>query len=153
MAVTIACRPSPLLAQFQLTPVATGLSNPVFVGHAGDGTQRLFIVEQDGIILVLQSGQPTPTIFLDIRSKISAIGEQGLLGLAFHPQYAKSGRFFVFYTRAGDGTIVIAEYRVSSDPNIADATEQVCHANFGPVDNTQWVGALMLRVPVADVKD
>jgi len=117
--------PSPLLAQIQLTPVATGLSNPLFVGHAGDGSQRLFIVEQDGIIRVLQARQSTPTVFLDVRPRIATDGEQGLLGLAFHPQYATNGRFFVYYTRAGDGTIVIAEYRVSADPNIADATEQV----------------------------
>ena len=119
------CLPSPLLAQFQLTPVATGLSNPVFVGHAGDRSDRLFIVEQDGVILVLQSLQSTPTIFLDVRTRIATVGEQGLLGLAFHPQYAKNGRFFIFYTRAGDGTIVIAEYHVSADPNTADTTEQV----------------------------
>jgi hypothetical protein len=125
MAIALAYLSSPLLAQYQLTPVANGLSNPVFAGNAGDGSQRLFIVEQDGIVLVLQLGQPTPTIFLDIRTRIAAEGEQGLLGLAFHPQYAANGRFFVFYTRAGDGTIVIAEHRVSTDPNIADAAEQV----------------------------
>ena len=125
MAIALVCLPSPLIAQVQLTPVATGLANPLFAGHAGDGSQRLFIVEQDGIIRVLRPEQSTPTVFLDIRAKIAAEGEQGLLGLAFHPQYARSGRFFVFYTRAGDGAIVIAEYNVSADPNIADATEQV----------------------------
>jgi hypothetical protein len=125
MTTALVCLPSPLLAQFQLTPVATGLSNPLFVGHAGDGSQRLFIVEQEGIIRVLQSGQSTPTVFLDIRMKIATVGEQGLLGLAFHPQYAMTRRFFVFYTRAGDGTIVVAEYRASPDPSIADATEKV----------------------------
>jgi hypothetical protein len=125
MAVAVICLPAPLRAQIQLVPVATGLSNPLFVGHAGDGTQRLFIVEQDGIIRVLQSGQSSPTIFLDIRTRIATIGERGLLGLAFHPQYAKSGRFFVFYTSAADGAIVIAEYRVSADANVADTTEHV----------------------------
>ena len=123
--MALLCAPSPLLAQIQLTAVVTGLSNPLFVGHAGDGSQRLFIVEQDGIIRVLHAGHSTPTIFLDVRPKIATDGEQGLLGLAFHPQYATNGRFFVYYTRAGDGTIVIAEYRVSADPNIADTTEQV----------------------------
>jgi hypothetical protein len=125
VALAFMCLPAPLLAQFQLTPVATGLSNPIFAGHAGDGSGRLFIVEQDGIVLVLQPLQSTPTIFLDVRARIAAVGEQGLLGLAFHPQYASNGRFFVYYTRAGDGAIVIAEYRVSADPNIADSTEQV----------------------------
>jgi len=124
-AMALLCAPSPLLAQIQLTAVVTGLSNPLFVGHAGDGSQRLFIVEQDGIIRVLHAGHSTPTIFLDVRPKIATDGEQGLLGLAFHPQYATNGRFFVYYTRAGDGTIVIAEYRVSDDPDVADTMEQV----------------------------
>jgi Glucose / Sorbosone dehydrogenase len=125
MALTLVCLSPPLVAQVQLTPIATGLSNPLFVGHAGDASQRLFIVEQGGIIRVLQSGQSTPIIFLDIRTRIAADGEQGLLGLAFHPQYTRSGRFFIYYTRAGDGAIVIAEFGVSADPNRADATERV----------------------------
>jgi hypothetical protein len=125
MAMALTCLPSPLLAQFRLTPVATGLSNPIFAGHAGDGSGRLFIVEQDGIILVLQPAPSTPAVFLDVRARIAAVGEQGLLGLAFHPQYAKNGRFFIFYTRTDDGAIVIAEYRVSANPNVADATERV----------------------------
>lgn len=126
MAMVLVCLPSPLFAQVRLTVVASGRSHPVFVGHAGDRTQRLFIVEQAGIIQVLQPGHSTPTIFLDIRSRVAAAdGEQGLLGLAFHPQYASNGRFFVYYTRPGDATIVIAEYRVSADPNVADPTEQI----------------------------
>jgi hypothetical protein len=97
----------------------------VFVGHAGDGSHRLFTLEQAGIIRVLQPDQSAGTIFLDIRSKITAEGEQGLLGLAFHPQYAKNRRFFVFYTRIGDGALVIAEYLAQADPNLADPAEQV----------------------------
>jgi hypothetical protein len=125
IAIAVLCLPSSVFAQFQLTPVATGLSSPVFVGNAGDESQRLFIVEQGGLIRVLQRGQSTPAIFLDIRARIAAVGEQGLLGLAFHPQYANNRRFFVYYTRAGDGAIVVAEYRVSADPNIADTMETV----------------------------
>ena len=97
-------------AAIQLTPVVpSGLASPVFVGHAGDGSNRLFIIEQAGVIRVLQPYSSTPTTFLDIRSKILAGDERGLLGLAFHPQYATNGRFFVYYTRTDDGTIVIAE--------------------------------------------
>ena len=136
------CLPVPLLARFQLTPVATGLSSPIFVGHAGDGTGRLFIVEQDGIILVLQPSASTPTIFLDVRTRIAAVGEQGLLGLAFHPQYVRNGRFFVYYTRAGDGAIVIAEFHVSVDPNIADLTEQVLLTIPHPVHTNHNGGML-----------
>ncbi|HEY7188112.1 MAG TPA: PQQ-dependent sugar dehydrogenase [Vicinamibacterales bacterium] len=125
IAVALLSLPSSAFAQVQLTPVATGLSSPVFVGNAGDGSQRLFIVEQRGIIRVLPPVESTPTIFLDIRAKIATEGEQGLLGLAFHPQYAKNGRFFVYYTRVGDGAIVVAEYRVPDHSNIVDPTEIV----------------------------
>jgi len=108
----------------QLNTVVSGLSSPLFVGHAGDGSNRLFIVEQAGTIRVLQPGSSTPTLFLDIHTKVVAGGEQGLLGLAFHPQYSSNGRFFVNYTQAGDGATVIAEYSVSADPNVADPASE-----------------------------
>ena len=76
---------SPVLAAIQVTEVVSGLSSPLFVGHAGDGSQRLFIEERAGIIKVLQPGSTVPTVFLDIRTKILSGGERGLLGLAFHP--------------------------------------------------------------------
>jgi glucose/arabinose dehydrogenase len=105
---------TPTMAQqIQLSPVVSGLASPVFVGNADDNMNRLFIVERAGVIKVLQPGESTPTDFLDIRAKIVAGGEQGLLGLAFHPQYSTNGRFFVYYTRLGDGALVIAEYRAS----------------------------------------
>lgn len=113
------------LAAIRLVPVATGLSSPLFVGNAGDNSHRLFIVERPGVIRVLQPGGTTPTTFLDIRSRIVSGGERGLLGLAFHPQYISNARFFVFYTRSGDGALVIAEYRASADPNVADQAEAV----------------------------
>ena len=103
--------------------VSTGLTSPVFVTHAGDGSNRLFIVEQGGTIRVLQPGASTPTLFLDISANVLSGGERGLVGLAFHPQYRSNGRFFVFYTRTGDGALVIAEYHVSGNPNVADSTE------------------------------
>ena len=116
----------PRLAQIQLVPVVSGLSSPVFVGHADDSINRLFIVEQAGVIKVLQLGETEPTTFLDIRTRILAGGERGLLGLAFHPQYVGNGRFFVFYTRAGDGALVIAEYAASPpSSNTARTTEEV----------------------------
>ena len=118
---------SPSAVTIQLQPVVTtGLSSPLFVGNAHDGSNRLFIVEQTGTIKVLVPGQAAPTNFLDIHTKLVSGGEQGLLGLAFHPQYPTNGRFFVNYTRTGDGATVIAEYHVSmSDPNVADTTETI----------------------------
>jgi len=126
VAAALLCLSVPVSAAVQLTPVvSSGLSSPLFVGHAGDGSDRLFIVERGGIIRVLQPGASTPTVFLDIRTKLVAGGERGLLGLAFHPLYATNGRFFVYYTRAADGAIVLAEYGVSADPDVADTAETV----------------------------
>ena len=82
----------------------TGLASPVFVTSARDGSNRLFIVEQAGLVKVAQPGSSTPTTFLDLRPSVSSGGERGLLGLAFHPSYETSRRFYVFYTRRSDVT-------------------------------------------------
>lgn len=117
--------PRPSAAELQLSPVVSGLSSPLFVGNAGDGSQRLFILEQAGIIKVLPLGSTTPTVFLDIRSKVTGGGERGLLGLAFHPTYSTNRRFFVFYTRVADGALTIAEYTTfSGTPNAADPNSE-----------------------------
>jgi len=93
------------------------------VTNAHDGSDRLFILEQEGRIKVLQPGVTTPTLFLDLTSRVLAGGE---LGLAFHPQFANNRRFFVNYTRKPDGTTVIAEYHVATaDGNIADTQETI----------------------------
>lgn len=113
-------------AAIQLEPLLSGLTKPLYVTNAHDGSNRLFVVEQGGRVKVLQPGGTTPTVFLNITSKVVSGGEQGLLGLCFHPQYASNRRFFVDYTRAGGGATVIAEYHASvSDPNVADPTETV----------------------------
>jgi glucose/arabinose dehydrogenase len=109
-----------------LEPVVTrGLSNPVFVTHAGDRGGRLFIVEQPGRIRVVAGGTLAPAPFLDISSRVLAGGERGLLGLAFHPDYARNGRYVVNYTRRPDGATVIAEYRVSTDAGVSARDERV----------------------------
>ena len=135
------------LAAIQLDPVVTtGLSSPLFIGHAGDGSNRLFILEQGGVVKVLQPDSSTPTVFLDIRTKVVAGGERGLLGLAFHPQYAANGRFFVYYTRSGDGALVIAEYKVSANPDVAVATESVLLTIPHPT-NTNHNGGMLAFGP------
>jgi glucose/arabinose dehydrogenase len=101
----------------RLEPVVEDLERPVFVGHAGDGSGRLFVVEQAGRILIVNQENLLEPPFLDIAEDVSSGGERGLLGLAFHPQFADNGRYFVHYTRAEDGASVIAEFRVSRDPN------------------------------------
>ena len=103
-----------------LQEVLTDLVEPLYITHARDGTDRLFVVEQGGVIKVRRPGAPTTLVFLDISSRVLAGGERGLLGLAFHPGYVHNGRFFVNYTRRPDGATVIAEYHVSAtDPDIA----------------------------------
>jgi uncharacterized repeat protein (TIGR01451 family) len=109
-----------------LQTILSGLNQPVFVGNARDGSDRLFILEQHGRIRVLQPGASQTTLFLDISSRVQCCGEQGLLGLAFHPQFATNRRFFVNYTRPGDMATVIAEYQVSAtNPNLANTSETV----------------------------
>ena len=146
-AAAFLCATLPALGAFQLAPVVSGgLVSPVFVGNAHDGSNRLFIVEQAGRIQVLQPGASTPTLFLDIHTKIVSGGEQGLLGLAFHPNYSVNGRFFVYYTRTGDGTLVIAEYKVSTDPNVAAPAETVLLTIPHPT-NTNHNGGMLAFGP------
>ena len=110
--------PQPTAERIALAPVLTqGLVQPVFIGHAGDHSRRLFIVEQPGRIRILQNGALQPSAFLDISDRVDFGGEMGLLGLAFHPRFAKNGRFFVNYTRKPDGTTVVAEFQVSQNPD------------------------------------
>jgi glucose/arabinose dehydrogenase len=112
-----------------LQPFLAGFTQPGFLTNAGDGTGRLFVVELGGVIKVVVNGVTRSTPFLDLRSVVQAGGEQGLLGLAFHPDYEHNGRFFVFYTAkpppnqtANVGSNTLEEYKVSSDPNIANPT-------------------------------
>jgi len=128
----------------ELETVASGLTAPVGLTHAGDGSGRLFIVEQTGQIRIVEDGTLLATPFLDISGLLPLLNpffdERGLLGVAFHPTYQANGRFYVRYSvpRAGDpgepcfGTSrgchseVLAEYRVSSeDPNMADPNSGV----------------------------
>jgi glucose/arabinose dehydrogenase len=121
----------------RVQPYLTGLSLPVHIVSAKDGTRRLFVVQQRGIIKVVQPGSNTPTDFINLSSVVSQSGnERGLLGLAFHPQYATNRRFFVYYTRASDGAIEIAEYQTMAnnpnqgDPSTARPIISIPHASF-----------------------
>lgn len=125
LAFVVSVPPATVAANIRLQRVVSGLTNPVFVTNAHDGTNRLFILEQDGKIKVLQPGANTPTVFLNITSRVLSGGERGLLGLAFHPHYPANPRFYVDYTRAGDGATVIAEYQVSRNRNVAIPVETV----------------------------
>ncbi|MEE8523494.1 MAG: PQQ-dependent sugar dehydrogenase [Thermoanaerobaculia bacterium] len=104
------------LADVDAVIMATGLSAPVAITHAGDG--RLFITLQAGQIVIFENGQVRPQPFLDIRNRVGSGGERGLLSTAFHPRYAQNGFFYVDYTNLA-GTTVVARYRVSADPDMA----------------------------------
>ncbi|MGH7545040.1 MAG: PQQ-dependent sugar dehydrogenase [Gemmatimonadota bacterium] len=103
-----------------LDTVASGLSGLVFV-TSPPGDARLFSVQKSGVIRVIESGGLLPTPFLNLSGRVSTGGEQGLLSLAFAPDYATSGEFYVDYTDVDSITRVV-RYRVSADPNVADAS-------------------------------
>jgi glucose/arabinose dehydrogenase len=108
-----------------LRPVASGLSAPVGIANAGDGSGRLFVNEQAGLIRVIEAGgRLDPSPFADLRSLVLVGGERGLLGMAFHPSFSTNRRFFVDYTRRPDGNIVIAEYRATPDGRRLDPSSQ-----------------------------
>jgi len=103
--------------------IVSGLQRPVDLQP--DGSGRLFVIEKAGRIRIIQNDQLIETPFLDITDRVRSTGnEQGLLGLAFHPQYAQNGRFFVNYTD-NNGHNVIARFQVSGDPNIAEPNSEV----------------------------
>lgn len=109
----------------ELDPFANGLSLPVGITHAGD--TRLFVVEKNGTIqIVTESGQVLPTPFLDIDDRVNSVAnERGLLGLAFHPDYANNGYFFVNYTNSSGATVIARFSRSQNDQNQADPNSEL----------------------------
>ncbi|MBK9074336.1 MAG: PQQ-dependent sugar dehydrogenase [Flavobacteriales bacterium] len=111
--------------QLKLVNWANGLSNVVDLTHAGDS--RLFAVQRQGIIRIISdSMQVIVDPFLDIQDSVNSIGgEQGLLGLAFDPDYTNNGYFYVYYIAdSGPGTSRVSRFRVSNDPDSADAASE-----------------------------
>ena len=96
---------------------------------AGDGSGRLFVVEQSGVIRVLRDSGVNPLPFLDIRGKIRSGGERGLLGLAFPPGFQEKQYFYLNYTNLA-GDTVVARYRVTGDPDVADPTSETVVLTF-----------------------
>ena len=103
-----------------LIKVNGGLTHPVHITHSGDRSGRLFVVEQDGRIRIIKADTLLAAPFLDITDRVLFGGERGLLSVVFPPGFASSGSFYVNYTRQSDGATVIARYRVTTDPDIAD---------------------------------
>jgi glucose/arabinose dehydrogenase len=130
-AVTLTpARAASIPSMLNFTPIANGLTEPVFITNAGDNSNRLFILQQTGQIRILKNGSLLPTPFIDISGLVSDFtgsnGEQGLLGLAFDPSYTSNGYFYITYTTNDNDptfryTTTLARYHVSSgNPDLAD---------------------------------
>ncbi len=104
-------------------PVVAGIPMPTCIANAGDGSGRLFLCEQGGRIRILAGGTLLAAPFLDISSRVSCCDERGLLSVAFPPDYAEKGHFYVDYTDA-NGDTVVARFRASADPDAADAASE-----------------------------
>src|SRR5262245_49872598 len=110
------------VSQIAATRIAAGLTRPVYAGSAPGDADRLFVVEQGGLIRIidLATGQVGVTPFLDVSTEVDSAGEQGLLGLAFDPGFAHNGHFYVNLINTS-GDTEIRRYQVSStDPDRAD---------------------------------
>ena len=114
---------SPFAGQVQLRLITSGLASPLYVTNAGDGSGRLFVVERAGRIRVVKNGALQAGSFLDLSSKVLAGGERGLLGLAFHPDFATNRKLYAYYTRS-DGDIVLAKYTAAAGLQSASASSE-----------------------------
>jgi glucose/arabinose dehydrogenase len=107
----------------ELEPFVDGLSSPVFMTPNGTGDGLLYVVEQEGAVRVVSpDGSVASEPFLDLRGRISAGGEEGLLGLAFHPRYAENGRLFLYYSAQGGGAQLVTE--VHAVDGVVDTTSE-----------------------------
>jgi glucose/arabinose dehydrogenase len=135
---------------------AGGLNRPVDVAHAGD--ERLFVVELEGTIRVVYAdGTVAPEPFLDISDQVALEGEQGLLGLVFHPDYENNGIFYVNYTALPDGDTHVSRFNVTGDPDVADEGTEVVILSIEQPHTTHNAGDLAfgpqdgyLYVPTGD---
>lgn len=122
-----------------LMPVITaGLSEPMQLVNAGDGSNRIFIVQKGGNILTFSSTYSLLSVFVTV-SNITNDGERGLLSMAFHPDYENNGLFYVYYTNAS-GNLELARYKVSANPNVADANSKVVLITIPHPTNTNHNG-------------
>jgi glucose/arabinose dehydrogenase len=107
----------------EVVPVVNGLSSPVHITNAGDGSNRLFAVERVGNIRIVKDSALLETPFLDIRDRVKSGGEEGLLSVAFPPDYATKGHFYVYYTNL-NGDNQVSRFYVSADLDVADPSSE-----------------------------
>jgi glucose/arabinose dehydrogenase len=120
----------PLFSQVTFSPAFGSLTfpSPVFLTNPPDGTNRIFVVEQQGIITVFNndSNASSFNVFLNVSNKIVSGGEQGLLGLAFHPSYSTNRFFYIYYTRISDGALIISRFTTqAANPSKADSLSEL----------------------------
>lgn len=120
------------------TSVITGLNTPMQLVHAGDGSNRIFIVEKDGTILVYTKTYTLIGTFVTVPA-VNNSGERGLLSMAFHPGYASNGFFYVYYVNTA-GDLELDRYKVSADPNVADPASRVVLKTINHQANTNHNG-------------
>ena len=113
--------PPPPPERLRVELLAGGLDDPIGITSAGDGSGRLFVNERGGRVRVIgPDGALRGEPFIDLSNRLAAGGERGLLGVAFHPDFAANQRLFVHYSRSGDGATVVSELRASADLQTAD---------------------------------
>jgi glucose/arabinose dehydrogenase len=143
--VTAAVVYSTAALSLALSEVANGLDNPVFLA-APPGDPRQFIVERTGRIRILQDGNLRATPFLDIGARVATDGEGGLLSLAFDPQYASNGYFYVYFTDP-QHNIVVERYRAGANPNLADPTSALAIIHIAHPQYVNHFGGLVAFGP------
>ena len=142
------------IPQVRLAATVSGLDLPVLITHAGDGSGRIFVAEQEGRIQILKEGRLLETPFLDISKNTACCGEQGLFGLAFPPSYTEKKHFYVSYSNL-DGDTIVSRFKTSEHPDraIRDSEEILLRLAqpykihnggrlvFGPLDGYLYVGS------------
>ncbi len=140
---------------FETERIATGLVSPLLVTAPPNDFDRIFILQQTGQILIMENGTLLGTPFLNIATEVLASGEQGLLGLAFHPNYSVNGFFYVNYIDINNSDSVIERYTVSANPNVANpasafeilrysqpfTNHNAGHLAFGPNDGFLYIAS------------
>jgi glucose/arabinose dehydrogenase len=140
LAATSPCKggkPGDAIPAVSVALLAEGFKAPTHIANAGDGSKRLFVVEQAGLIRIVKDGKVLAEPFLDIRERVKYGGEMGLLSVSFHPRFKENGRFFVDYVSKDGGLhTVVAEFRVSKDADRADpASERILFTVPQPYGN------------------
>jgi glucose/arabinose dehydrogenase len=118
--------PNAALPTISFVPVVSGLSLPTSITHAGDGSNRIFVTEKVGRIRIIKNGVLQATPFLDISARVNSAGsEQGLLSVAFPPNYASKKYFYVYYTdKNGIGDTMVSRFHLTNNPDIADPNSE-----------------------------